>query len=350
VGSEGGKRALRRVSPPPLSGDPSHADTSIRRRDGHPPAFPVRRSPRQGLGACSRRDIARFSAGPGPRARQPCAPLRHGGRLRRLRRGRAVGVEGRLRGARGRANPVPAQIRRRHARPGGFPRGDARHAHARRRAAAFADAPLRGIPAPPAVLDPHHARLRRGRGRRLEFGRPRPGAVRWHGASGDLRRARQGPPHSQRNRRDARRAARPPVPRRRTGHKAQRRAHPRPSGSCDPAERRADEPAFLGIAACRGQVCRGRHPPCRLGARPSRSWRAARRHHRPQCRPRSAGLARELRAPAGEGPRRVHGDARRPGLRPPRHQHRDAADRHRPGPGRGPTRLSAVARDGHRRS
>src|SRR5580700_4222761 len=39
-----------------------------------------------------------------------------GGRLRRHRRGRGVGVEGRLRGARGGAGPVSAQIRWRHAR------------------------------------------------------------------------------------------------------------------------------------------------------------------------------------------------------------------------------------------
>ena len=31
----------------------------------------------------------------------------------------------------------------------------------------------------------------------------------------------------------------------------------------DPAERRADEPALLGLAACRGPLCRSRDPPCR---------------------------------------------------------------------------------------
>src|ERR1700730_12464591 len=66
--------------------------------------------------------------------------------------GRGVGVEGRLRGARGGASPVPVQIRQRDARPGGFLRGDARHAHATGRAAAVADAPARGMPAPPAAL------------------------------------------------------------------------------------------------------------------------------------------------------------------------------------------------------
>src|ERR1700674_2380699 len=46
----------------------------------------------------------------------------------------------------------------------GSSRGDARHAHATGRAAAVADAPVRGIAAAAAVLDPDHARLRRRRG------------------------------------------------------------------------------------------------------------------------------------------------------------------------------------------
>ena len=63
----------------------------------------------------------------------------------------------------------------------------------------------------------------------------------------------------------------------------------------DPAirpERRADEPALLGLAACRGALRRGRDPPYRLGARASCRGRPPRRDHRPQCRSRSAGLAR----------------------------------------------------------
>ena len=167
------------------------------------------------------------------------------------------------------------------------------------------------------------------------------------GLAGDLRRTRQSPACAERDRRHARRIARPPVPRRR-GHPPQRRADPRPARSRDPAERGSDEPALLGLAACRGALCRSRDAPCRLGARASRRRRTARRHHRPQCRSRSAGLARQLRAPAGERPRRLHRDDRRPGLCPPRYEHRDPADGHRPRSGRGPARLSALAGNGRR--
>ena len=137
----------------------------------------------------------------------------------------------------------------------------------------------------------------------------------------------------------------PPVPRRRR-HPAQRRAYPRPSRSRDPPERRADEPALLGLAACRGPVRRGRDAPCHVGARAACRRRTPRRHHRPQCRSRPARLARRLRPPAGEGPRRVHGGACRPGLCPPRHHDRDAAHRHRSRPGRRSARISIVAGDG----
>ena len=75
-------------------------------------------------------------------------------------------------------------------------------------------------------------------------------------------------------------------------HAAQRRADPRPSRSRDPAERGSDEPALLGLAAYRGALRRSRDPACRVGARASRRGRPPRRHHRPQCRSRSAGLAR----------------------------------------------------------
>ena len=70
--------------------------------------------------------------------------------------------------------------------------------------------------------------------------------------------------------------------------------------------------------------------------------------HRPQYRPGSAGLARSLCAPAAERPRRLHRGARRPGLCPPRYDHRDASDGHRPRPGRGSARLSIVCRHGRR--
>ena len=212
---------------------------------------------------------------------------------------------------------------------------------------AVADPPLGGIRALPAILDADRARLCRRRSGRADPGRSRARTLGRHRPAGDLRRARQSAARPERDRRHPRRTARPPVPRRRR-HPPQRRADPRPARSGDPAERGADEPALLGLAACRGPLCRSRDPPCRLGARAARRRRTARRHHRPQCRSRSAGLARQLRAPAGERPRRLHRDDRRPGLCPPRHDDRDAAHRHRPRSGRGPARLSALARHGRR--
>ena len=287
--------------------------------------------------------------GQGRAARQPCAALGDGGRLRRHRRGRGVGVEGRLRGARGGAGAVPAQIRRRRCARA---RARPRRCSTCSRASPSGCRRRRAAPRNPSSFQQFSTPIALGfvaaEAAALTAGRPRSGTVGRHGPPGDLRRARQGAARPERDRRHARRAARPPVPRRR-GQPAQRRADPRPSRSGDPAERGADEPALLGLAPCRGALCRSRDPPCRLGARASRRRRTARRHHRPQCRSRSAGLARELRAPAGEGPRRLHRDARRPGLCPPRHHDRDAAHGHRPRSGRGPARLSALARHGRRR-
>ncbi len=140
---------------------------------------------------------------------------------------------------------------------------------------------------------PIGARLCRRRGGRSDPGRPRARTLRRHRPAGDLRRARQGAACPERDRRHPRRAPRPPVPRR-LRHPAQRRADPRPSRSGDPAERRADEPALLGLAACRGPLRRGRDAPYRLGARAACRGRTPRRHHRPQCRSRSAGLARSF--------------------------------------------------------
>ena len=50
-------------------------------------------------------------------------------------------------------------------------------------------------------------------------------------------------------------------------HTAQRRADPRSARSGDPAERRADEPALLVVAACREALRRSCHPASRLGLR-----------------------------------------------------------------------------------
>ena len=107
-------------------------------------------------------------------------------------------------------------------------------------------------------------------------------------------------------------------------------------------------PPFSASPTCRGPLCRSRDPPYRLGAGAARRGRTARRDHRPQCRSRSAGLARGLRAAAGEGPRRLHRDDRGQGLCPPRYEHGNAADGDRPRSGRGSARFSVLARHGRR--
>ena len=173
---------------------------------------------------------------------------------------------------------------------------------------AVADPPLGGIRTLPAILDADRTRLCRRRSGGADRGRSRARTLGRHRLAGDLRRARQSAARLERDRRHPRRIARPPVPRRRR-HPPQRRADPRPARSRDPAERGADEPALLGLAPCRGALCRSRDPPCRLGAGASRRRRTARRHHRPQCRPRSAGLARQplcacRRKAASSSPRR----------------------------------------------
>ena len=205
----------------------------------------------------------------------------------------------------------------------------------------------RRIRAVPAIFDPDHARLCCRRGGGADPFRPRSRTFGRDGAAGDLRRARQSASGAQRDRRDARRAARPPLPRRSAGDPAQRRADPRPSRTGFPADRHLDEPALLGLAACREALCRGRLPPCRFGPGASRSRRAPRRDHRPQYRPRGAGLARSLRAAARARPCRVHRGRRRAGLCPPRHDDGHKAHRHRQHPGRGSAPLSIIA--GHRR-
>ena len=201
------------------------------------------------------------------------------------------------------------------------------------RAARVPDKTLGGIRALPAILDAVGARLCRRRSGDADTGRSRARTVGRHRHAGDLRRTGESPACAERDRRDARRIARPSLSRR-SRHPPQRRADPRPARSGGPAERGADEPALLGLAACRRPLCRSRDAPRRLGARPSRRGRTARRHHRPQCRSRSAGLARQLRTSAGERPRRLHRADRRPGLCPPWYDHRDPADGDRPRSGR----------------
>ncbi len=93
----------------------------------------------------------------------------------------AVGLEGRLRGVRGRAGPVSASVRPGDARPAGR---CARLAMLGKVAALAADphAALGGEPGDPAVLDADAARLRRGAGGRDHRRRPRAGALGRHRA------------------------------------------------------------------------------------------------------------------------------------------------------------------------
>ena len=77
-----------------------------------------------------------------------------------------------------------------------------------------ANAPLRGIRAPPAILDADRARLCRRRSGRADPRRPGARTLGRHRTAGDLCRTRQGAARPERDRRYTRRPARPPVPRR----------------------------------------------------------------------------------------------------------------------------------------
>ena len=183
--------------------------------------------------------------------------LRRGGDpcLRRERLRGRLGLEGRLRGRRGRGGDVRPPLRARHAPAGrrgrGRPPQDAGHARGRRRAGTLAHEALRGAGPPPAVLHAAPARLRRPQGRRRPPGRCRAGAQRRHRHArrdGGMR-ARQGRGRaavSERDRGGPRRASRGAVSRHRR-HPPQRRGPRRlPAGPA--SHRRADEPAVLGDA------------------------------------------------------------------------------------------------------
>ncbi len=242
------KESACRARPTLAPGDLPHAYIRIRRTcRGHASAVSAARPSRQGVGSHPCRNTAGATARPGPGARQPRVAIRHGGRVRRHGRRRGVGMERRLRRARGGAGSVPAQIWRRDAVARRLVRCHARDAHASCRAARFADAPVGRIRTAAAILDADRARLRRLRGGCAHLGRPRSRTVRRHGAAGDFCRARQSTAHTQRDCRYARRPSDPFIPRRR-GRPPQRRADPRPARSRDPADRRSDEPALLGLA------------------------------------------------------------------------------------------------------
>jgi hypothetical protein len=151
---------------------------------GHPAAVPAASPARQGRGAFSCRDVAGANAGARPCPRQSRAAVGDGGRLRRHRCRRGVGVERRLRGARSRTGAVSAQIRRCDALARGLADGDARDADPPRRKARVANPPLGGIRTLPAILDAVGTRLCRRRGRSADppatsFSNPRPAPGCW---------------------------------------------------------------------------------------------------------------------------------------------------------------------------
>ncbi len=175
----------------------SHARPHPRRtRGGNTPAVPPAGPARQGVGPDPRRDLAGPAPRPGPRDRQPRAAFGDGERVLRQRRRRHLGVEGRLRGVRGRADHVSAQIRRRDAHPRGLSRRDARDDDPARVTSADADPALRGIRAVPAILDAIGARFRRRRSGRHHAFRSRARTLGRHRNAGDLRRTGQRALHS----------------------------------------------------------------------------------------------------------------------------------------------------------
>ncbi len=117
------------------------------------------------------------------------AARRDGARLRRLRCGRRMGLEDRLRLLRGGDGSVPAQIRPGYVRQGRITCRHAADAGQDRRASPDAYAPLRGEPGAPAILDADHARSRGQHRRRDHAGRPGAGAIGRDGPARHPRRA-----------------------------------------------------------------------------------------------------------------------------------------------------------------
>ena len=115
-----------------------------------------------------------------------------------------LGLEDRLRFLRSGANPVPAQVRARHARTGCVAIGVPAHAGQAGGAAADTHAPVRGEPGAPAILDAHRTRLRRERRGSDHAYRPRARAFGRHRPACHPCRARGRQPGAERARRHAR--------------------------------------------------------------------------------------------------------------------------------------------------
>ena len=252
-----------------------------------PPLPRTRHRPARIAGPSVRRRCPVFgspdpAAGPGGRhaARRRDPPGRHDGGLRRDRRRGRMGLEGRLRGRRGRLRAVPSTLRAGHAphlrRRGGRAAPHAGHAGGPRGAGALAHQTVGGAGPAPAVLDPAAARLRRVARCRDPAGRRRAGAQRRHrhaGGHGGMRargeRRRQSPP--QRNRANPRPASDPVVP---AGGRdgIQRRVYRRPSAR-RPADRGADEPRPSRRRPA--STAAGTTPTCAMSAPPHRCCRRA---------------------------------------------------------------------------
>ena len=169
---------------------------------------------------------------------------------------RRLGMEGRLRGRRGGAGPVPPALRPPHAPRGGrrtrWSRRHARHAGDARRPGAVPDPAFRRATRTPAVLDAHcRWPTRRCRpplsGRAIPCSNPRPAPACWPSwlqcALGDRT---AGALHLNELAGCPRRASHPVVSGY-AGDPAQRRGHRRPSAR-HRAQRGADEPAVFGLA------------------------------------------------------------------------------------------------------
>ena len=241
----------------PTGGERARASAAIQPLHPSPSDCRYHGRPLQACRVAGRRNrsASRAGGGPGARCKDPARSHERG--LRRQRRARRLGLEGRLRSGRGRDGAVhPAlrpphaprgrrrtRIRRRHARHAGDPGG----------AGAVPDKAVGRTACPAAVLHPLAARLRRAASRRHPARRHRAGALggyrhaRRHGRvrprQAQQWRAFEESPAPERDRRRPRRVALRPV-RARTGDSSQRRGHRRLSAR-PAAHRGVDEPAVF---------------------------------------------------------------------------------------------------------
>ena len=267
------------------------------------PAIPLRRSstPPRPSRPCWRKAAPSTPAPYALRWRRPSAPRTHW----------RLGLEGRLRGAEAAQVLFLRKFGRAMRARAGSRHGDARHADP------VGERCCRRRPAAPRrakrfqqFSTPIAARLRRRRrggadAAPISFSNPRPARGCWRSSPNSPAPLALNEIADTRAGLLARLFATAPV----TRHNAEQ-IHDR----LDPAVRPSvvsDEPALLGVAACRGPVCRSRafrHVASAL-ARLAEGGRLVAITGR-NARPRPARLARGVRAPAGARARRVHGGSR----------------------------------------